>query len=334
MVEELSGHEFAQFLATIWERRDWQTEVTERGEQFLVAGDQPDGTRGLILVFPGQEPVDAEAVRALVTLQEQKSLDVPVAATQGTFTDAAHQVARDNGLHLVDPSVVEETASAEGFEDLLAEYTSRGLSSRLLGLLPAVGRPSLPTVDLPTPSLGGGRRLLGLGALFLIVLLAGGLLTGALGGVPGLDLGLGGGGFSMTAVSFTQAENASVGVQWDARTQQAVVGPNGTRFEPGNDTTFLIVQFNATNPTEATQVLRERDFAVATGEKRYGPQYLQGAVGQPPVVLDAGETARGYVVFAVPAGTESATLLSRPGAEATPITFERDRSIEFQVSRG
>ncbi|MGM0371659.1 MAG: restriction endonuclease [Halobacteriota archaeon] len=333
MVQELSGHEFAQFLATIWERRDWQTEITERGEQFLVAGDQPDGTRGLILVFPGQEQVDAEAVRALETLREQKSLDVPVAATQGTFTDAAHRVARDNGLHLVDPSVVEETASAEGFEDLLAEYTSQSLSSRLLGLFPAVGRPSLPTVDLPTPSVGG-KRLLGVGALFLVVLLAGGLLTGALGGVPGPDLGLGGGGFSVTAVSFTQAENASVGVEWDARTQEAVVGPNGTRFEPDNDTAFLVVQFNATNPTETTQVLRERDFAVATGDKRSGPQYLQGAVGQPPVVLDSGETARGYVVFAVPAGTESATLLSRPGPDATPITFERDRSIEFQVSRG
>lgn len=338
MVTELGDREFAELLATVWEHRGWQTEIEARGEEFVVAGDKPDGTRGLILLFPGQSvTVDAEQVQALETLRDQKGLDVPVAATQGTFSEEAREVADAAGLHLVDPQVVAETAAAEGFEDLLAEYTDSG-SGRLTDLLPAVSRPSLPSVGLSVPDsigLGGQRRVIGIGVLVLVlvgVLATVGFGTGTLAAPALPDLGLGGSGFSVTAVSLSGAETA-VDVQWNARPQDQVVGPNGTTFEPRNDTTFVVVQLNATNPTAQTQVVRETDLAFAAGEKRYGPQYLQGAVGQLPLVLAPGESGRAYVVFAVPAGTDSGTLLGLPGPEATPMSFERDRSIAFQAGR-
>jgi hypothetical protein len=346
MVTELGDREFAELLATVWEHRGWQTEIEARGEEFVVAGDKPDGTRGLILLFPGQSvTVDAEQVQALETLRDQKGLDVPVAATQGTFSEEARELADAAGLHLVDPQVVAETAAAEGFEDLLAEYTDSS-SGRLSGLLPAVSRPSLPSVGLSVPDsvglsvpdsvgLGGRRRVLGIGVLVLVlvgVLATVGFGSGTLAAPALPDLGLGGSGFSVTAVSLSGAETA-VDVQWNARPQDQVVGPNGTTFEPRNGTTFVVVQLNATNPTTETQVVRETDLAFAAGETRYGPQYLQGAVGQLPLVLAPGESGRAYVVFAVPEGTDSGTLLGLPGPEATPMSFERDRSVAFQAGR-
>ncbi len=379
MVADLDDREFAEMLAAIWEHHGWTTEVTDQGGEIMVAGDRPDGRRGLILVAPGDSgPVGKDRLETLQTLQTEKEIDIPVAATRSSFDDAAREMADMNGLFLVDPETLEETASAQGFEDLLKQYSRGGIVRRLLRAvsLPRLNAIPRPSRAIPSVGAGGNTRLLIAVAVVVVVIAmlaggkfgegAGGLLAGlpipdfglfdaiggflgslpipdfgifdALGGLlaglPIPDLGFGGGGYSVTAVSLTQGDATPMEVEWDARRQSEVVGPNGTAFEPPENHTFVAVQLNASNPTADTVVLEPDAFAFATGQHRYGPQLLQNARGQLPIVVPPISSSAGYLVFTVPADSTSGTLLALPGPEAIPIEFERDTSLEYQVKTG
>lgn len=370
MVADLDDREFAEMLADIWERHGWTAEVTERDGAFMVAGEKPDGRRGLILVAPGDAgPVGTDRLETLDSLRTERGIDVPVAATRSSFDEGAREMAEINGLHLVDPETLEESAEAKGFEDLLAKYSKRSPVSRVLGLVPRIplGAISIPRPGIP--SVGGNVGVVVVAAVAVLVLvvlgagivgegigdlLAGlpipgfGAIGGLLGGLPipdfglfdaigGLlgalplpDIGLGGGGYSVTAVSLTQGEATPVTVGWDAKRQDQVVGPNGTAFDAPENHSFVVVQLNATNPTADTVVLEPSAFAFATGKTRYGPQPLEGAEGDLPIILPPLSSTKGYLIFSVPADSESGTLLALPGRERQ-IEFERDRSLEYQV---
>ncbi len=355
MVENLDDREFAEMLAAIWERVDWDTEITEQGGEYMVAGDRTDGKRGLILVAPGDEgAVGEEPIQTIQSLAADKGIDVPVAATRSSFTDGATQLADANGIHLVDPVTLEETASVKGFEDLLKKYSGGGIFSRLRNMIPIPGIPGLPSIS--TPGVGGRSPLL-IGAVVLVAAILfvqfgptgmlGGLLGslpipdlgivdaigGLLGGLPLPTIGFGGGGFEMTAVSLAEGEGDPFTVKWNGRTQESVVGPNGTAFDPIENRTYVVVQMNVSNPGAEPVEFGPEAFAIDTEAGRFGPQPLEGAEKQLPVFLPPFGNQTGYVVFAVPDDTESATLLALPGPDVKPIEFQRDKSLEFEVRK-
>jgi hypothetical protein len=357
MVADLSDREFAEMLAAIWERHGWSVEVTERGDSFLVAGDRPDGRRGVILVAPGDGQTGPGPVESVRDLQSQKGIDVPVTATRGSFSQAATEAAEAGDIHLLDPETLAETARAEGFEDLLEEYSSRGLRQRLSGAIPAIGLGSIPGQSIGRRAVGAltgnGSTVFLLGGLGLLLALGwvlglGGFLAGLplpgpglleavgglLGGLPLPEVGLGGGGYSATAVSLVDGGEETTTVRWDLQRGEEVVGPNGTTYAAHGNQTFVVIQFNASNPTAEPVVLSGETFAYDTDGGRYGQQPLEGARGQVPVVVPPQASARGYVVFSVPAEADSGTLLALPGPEATPIAFERDRNLEFAPEVG
>ena len=355
MVSEMDDRAFAELLSQIWERHGWQTEVTARDGDFLVAGDRPDGRRGLILVSPGADPVGEGPVQELRGMAEQKGIDVPVAATRSSFEPSAREVADGADLHLLDPETLERTAEAQGFEDLLQQYSSEGGAGFLRSLAAIdVGRLPRPDVGrLRGTSVGGNGLLLGVVGIVILVLASsflglgdvlGGLLAGlpipdlglfdAIGGLLGGLPGLGGGGesFSVTAVSLVEAEGDPVTVSWDATRGDEIVGPNGTTYEAPENHTFVLVAINASNPTADAVVIEERDLGFAAGDGRYGPQPLTGAEGQVPITVPPATSAKGYVVFAVPESATEGTLLGLPGPEATPLRFERTPGLQAQAS--
>lgn len=357
MVADSSDREFAEMLAAIWERHGWNTEITERADAYMVAGDRPDGRRGLILVAPGDGETGPEPVETVGDLQSENGIDVPVAATRGSFSQAARELAESGGIHLLDPDTLAETARAQGFEDLLEGYSSRGLTERLTGAVPAPALGSIPGQSIARRALanasGGGSKVTVIGALGLLLVVGwflglgqflGGLplpgpgvleaVGGFLGGLPLPEVGLGGGGYSATAVSLVEGGGEPTTVRWDLQRGGALVGPNGTTYEAQQNHTFVAIQFNASNPTAEPVVLSGETFGYDTDGGRYGPQPLEGARGQVPIVVPPRESARGYVVFSVPADADSGTLLALPGPEATPIAFERDRDLEFAVEVG
>lgn len=359
MVAELSDREFADMLAAIWERHGWDTELTDKSGEFVVAGEMSDGRRGAILVAPGDDgPVGQDQLETIQTLKSESGIDVPVAATRSSFDDGATEMAEVNGIHLVDPETLEETASAEGFEDLLKQYSGGTFVQRLVQALPRPDFSSIPTPSVGIPSIGLSSKNTGMSVLLgvMVVIIAlltvftfgdslGGVLAGLpipdfglldvigglLGGLPIPDIGLGGGGYSVTAVSLVDGDTDPIGVAWNAKPKDDVVGPNGTSFDPPGNHTFVVVQLNATNPTAETIVLEPDAFGYASSGERYGPQPLDGAAGQLPVIVPPLSSTNGYLAFTVPEDTQSGTLMALPGPDSTPISFERDRSLEFQI---
>jgi len=377
MVTDLEDREFAEMLAAIWERHGWSTDVTTQAETVMVAGDRPDGRRGAILVASGSGVVGEAPVQQLQELKAEKGIDVAVAATNESFSQDARDLAGRESIHLLDPETLAETAEAQGFEDLLEQYSGGGSSAGLGSILPSgllgavqsgssapfkalsslsslvPGRSTLGSVINLFTGGSGSRALVAvvgivgvllLGNVFGFGVFGGGLgglpipdfgildaIGGVLGALPLPELGLGGGGYSVTAVSLVDADAEPVAIEWDAKQTSEVVGPNGTRYESPENYTFVVVQLNASNPTAETVLLEPSTFGYATGKKRYGPQPLDGAQGQLPVVVPPLSYNRGYVVFSVPEEADSGTLLALPGPEATPIDFERNRGLEYQI---
>lgn len=339
MFDEMTERSFVEFLAALWESRGWETAITERDEGvFMVTGDKADGTRGLMLVVPGtDETVTGQLLQKAVTLVQDKGIDTAVAATRGTFSDDARGVAEANGVHLLDPEALEKTVAAEDAHDLVEEHTGGGGG----GGNSLMGR--LSTVGIPLPdgiAMSGGLRTLLLAVLAVIVALGAiqvlgigtplSALVGAL-PLPELGFGAGGGGYTITAVSLSSGNATSVPIVWNARQQSTVVAPNGETYTAPEGEQFVVVQLNITNPGDETLVLRPGYLALATNNTRYGNRRLQGASGQLPVQIEPGASTEAYVVYSVPEDADSGTLLGLPGSDIPPMTFERDRSLSFQV---
>lgn len=338
MFDEMGARDFVDFLAAFWESRGWDTGITERDEGvFMITGDKQSGQRGLMLVVPDPEAtVGGQMTQKLVTLTQDKGIDMAVAATRGGFSDDARKIADANGVHLLDVPTLEETVEAEGAQELVERYAAPGGAGGGVGSI--VDRLQSVGGSVPT-GVGGGLKYLLLAVVAIAIVIAGiqflgmgSMLGSAVAGIPLPDLGLGGGGgYTMTAVSLSEGNGTPVGVRWDARTQTTVIAPNGESFQAPEGTQFVVVQFNVSNPANDTLVFRARHLALATGGVRYGNQPLQGASGQLPLMIEAGQAQRGYLVFTVPEDSTAATLLGLPGPEVPPMAFERDRTMEFQV---
>lgn len=340
MFEEMTERSFVEFLAALWESRGWETAITERDEGvYMVTGDKADGTRGLMLVIPGaDETVSGQLLQKAVTIVQDKGIDTAVAATRGTFSDDARGVAEANGVHLLDPEALEKTVAAEDAHDLVEAHSSGGgggAGGSLMDRFSAVGIPLPNGIAMP-----GGLRTLILAVVAVIVVLGavqflgiGTPLSAVLGALPlpELGFGAGGGGYTITAVSLSSGNATPVPIAWNARQQSTVVAPNGETYTAPDGEQFVVVQLNITNPREETLVFRSSYLALATNNTRYGNQPLQAASGQLPVQIEAGGSVEAYVVYSVPEDADSGTLLGLPGSDIPPVTFERDRSLSFQV---
>jgi hypothetical protein len=156
--------------------------------------------------------------------------------------------------------------------------------------------------------------------------------------IPDFGLGLGGGGFPMTAVSLADGDGTPVEIRWDARRQETLVDPAGNPYSANNETndnrTFVVVQLNISNPGNDSLVFRPGYLALSANGTRYGAQSLTGGSGQLPIQVPANGSKRAYVVFTVPEDADSATILGLPGEDVPPMRFERDRDVEFQAARG
>lgn len=347
MFEDMGERDFVEFLAAFWESRGWTTGIREwEADAYLVAGDRDNGTRGLMLVVPGEgATVDGQLMQKAASVIRSKGVDVGVAATRGSFAGEARQVANANDIHLLDPGALEQTIAQEDAFDLLEEFSSgggRSLGDRLPGL------PS-PTIPLP----GGRIRVILIVVVVLVVGYAGlgvvglGDLPASLFAslplpsiplpslpIPHLGLGLGGSSFPVTAVSLSQGSATPVDVRWDARRQESIVAPNGETFAAGANETFVVVQVNVSNPTNESMVFRANYLSLSANNTRYGNQFLKGGSGQLPVQVPAGGSKRAYVVYSIPKDAASATLLGLPGKKIPPMRFARDPELAFQATRG
>lgn len=128
-LQKMDSFEFEHFVADLWERRGWQTfvsqESSDRGVDITaVRSDDGFQTKAVIQAkrFQSDNRVGSPQIQQYASLREQEDADLGVVVTTSSFTDQAESLADDLNLKLVDindlASVIEEQQS----DNLLEEY--------------------------------------------------------------------------------------------------------------------------------------------------------------------------------------------------------------------
>lgn len=341
MFDTMDDRGFVEFLAALWERRGWETGVQEDDPgQFMITGDRASGERALMLVVPDPDAsVAGQPVQSLVGLCDAKNVDLGVVATRGEFTDDAERIAEANDIHLLDTATIEETVETEGLEEVVDEYTAgegddSSIAASLAGAVPTALRPPTPQ-SIPTRGLTTLLVVVGIVAVGLVGLQSVGVLGSDLGplSVGGFDLGGDDGDeFTVTAASLTEHSEEGVSIAWTATPQQTVTVGNETRYEPPDGEQFVVIEMQVTNDGSSAAAIRSTDLGFAANDVLHQPHRLEGAPGQPPTVVESGQSETVWVVFTVDDDATSGTLLGLPGDDGVPIRFERDSSIDRPVT--
>lgn len=336
MFDTMDDRGFAEFLAALWEQRGWETNVQEDDPgQFMITGDKESGERALMMIDPDTEAtVAGQPVQTLVGICDAKNVDLGVVATRGEFTDDAERIAAANDIHLLDTNVLEATVEAENLENIVEEYVTGGDGSILGGVSlpsivpPVLGRPTPPSI--PTRGLTTLLIVVGIVAIGLVGLQSVGVLGADSGqlAVGGFDLGDDNDEFTVTAASLTERSAERITIAWTATPQQAVTVGNDSQYAPPDGEQFVVVEMRVTNDGSSTAALRTDDLGFAANDVLHQPHRLKGANGQPPVVVEPGESESAWVVFTVDADVTSGTLLGLPGEDGAPMRFERDSSVD------
>jgi hypothetical protein len=337
MFDTMDDRGFVEFLAALWEQRGWETGVQEDDPgQFMITGDKASGERALMMVHPDSDAtVAGQPVQSLVGICDAKNVDLGVVATRGEFTDDAERIAAANDIHLLDTEALETTVEAEGLEDVVEEF-AHGSSGSVLGqislsgIVPAVFRTPSPR-SIPTRGLTSLLLIVGVVAIGLVGLQSMGMLGADSGplAVGGFELGDDDSDeFTVTAASLTEQSDEGISIAWTATRQQTATVGNDSQYKPPDGEQFVVVEMQVTNEGTSTAALRTEDLGFAANDVLHQPHRLEGAAGQPPVVVEPGQSESVWVVFTVDADVTSGTLLGIPGEDGAPMRFERDPSVD------
>ena len=332
----MADREFIDFVAEIWQRRGWTTEITEDDPgEYMITGDRENGARGLMLVVPDSDAtVAGNPVQDLVDICEAKNVDIGVVMTRGQFSGDARQVADANDIYLVDTESLEETLIEEGLVDVADEYgsgESGSILSRLPGLSAILRLPS--ALPIPTRALSILLVVVGVAAVAIVGMQSMGIGIGTPGPIPDTVPGLGDSSsdVTVTAASLTDDGNG-VRVSWNAFSGSAIRAENGTRYEAPNDTRFVVVQMNVTNERNEPIVFQEGRFGFSANDTVHAPRSVEGNADQLPAPIDPMATETLWFVFTIDADETSGTLLGLPSENGPPIHFEHDPSVETDVT--
>jgi len=334
--------EFGQFVAALWERQGWQTQVKNDDGKTFVAVQRPStGEEGLLWAIPDGE-VGGQQVQQFAKLCQQYEVSESAIVTAGTVSDHAEKVSQGSGVELLDGEGVARILKQKEWTDLADEYGDGG---------DAGGEASGGSDDGDAPldqlrAVGDriGAKLSGalgdasvpvkpaLAVVVVVALLAAGLLSGV--SIPLL----GGGGDGPVSAESVSPDNSAttLSVTWNARVTDTI-DPNesdGKAYPAPRGKQFVLVRMAINNSGEAKTQLKKSAFKFRTDDRTYGQQSLADHEGFIDFPISPDQRYSGWLVFAVPDGA-SGTLVYDQNATGTPVTveFTRDSDLDVSVSR-
>ncbi|UPW01134.1 restriction endonuclease [Halorussus gelatinilyticus] len=335
--------EFGQFVAALWERQGWQTQVKNDDGRTFVAVQRPNGgEEGLLWAIPDGE-VGGQQVQQFAKLCQQYEVSESAIVTAGTVSDHAEKVSQGSGVELLDGEGVARILKQKEWTDLAEEYgdgganaeaetggaTSDGdgspldqlravgdrLGSKLSAALGGTSVPAKPAVAV----------------VLVVALLAAGVLSGV--SIPFL----GGGGGPVSAESVSPANSTTtLSVAWNARVTDTIDPDesDGKAYPAPRGKQFVLVKMRINNTGDAKTPLKKSAFKLRTANRTYGHQPLAEHEGFIDFPISPNQRYVGWLAFAVPEGS-SGTLIYDQNATGTPVTveFTRDSSIDVNVSQ-
>lgn len=126
---ELKPHEFEQFIADLWSRRGFETEVIsesqDRGQDIIATQDHPYSRKVVIQTkryAKGQTIGRPEVQQYAGVKQSSNDIDELLIITTSAFTSEAKDEAREANIKLIDGTQLSEIIEAERAYDLIEKY--------------------------------------------------------------------------------------------------------------------------------------------------------------------------------------------------------------------
>jgi len=337
MLQDMDQSEFGQFVAALWERQGWQTQVKRDDGRVFVAVQKPQtGEEGLLWAYVADGEVGGQQVQQFAELCEQYEVNESAIVTAGGVSDHAEKVSQGSGVELLDGEGVAAILKRKEWTDLAdgeggGATGDGGDGDSPLDKVRTLGQraSSLVSGALGDASVPAKPAL----AVVLLVALVG---AGVLGG-PSIPFLGGGDGPPIEAESATP-ENATttLSVGWNARVTDEI-DPNESdekSYRAPRGEQFVLVQMTFNNTGEGSLNLTKRSFKFRTDERTYGHQPLNDHEGLVGFEMSPGTRYAGWTVFAVPEGTTGTLVYDQDvTGESVTVEFERDSSIAVNVTQ-
>lgn len=351
MLQGMDQSEFGQFVAALWERQGWQTQVKRNDGRVFVAVQRPEtGEEGLLWAIPGDAEVAGKQVQQFASLCQQYDVEEVAIVTAGSVSDHAEKVAKGTGIELLDGEGVAAILKRKGWTDLVDQYGSRNeegddggsgqgdeRDDSPLGQVSAVLEPVVERAStLVSNVVGDSDASISWTPVIVAVLVVGLLGAGFLYG-PSIPFIGGGGGGPISAASATPTNSTTtLEVDWNAKVIDSI-DPNetdGKAYYPPEGEQFVLVRMSINNTGEQKVSLKQSAFKLQTEERTYAFQPLADHDGFLDFPISPGQHYVGWTVFTVPKGT-TGTLIYDQNATAEPVavSFSYDSGLPVDVSQ-
>lgn len=127
-LQQLDGHEFEHFIADLWSRRGWNTEVTaqsgDKGIDVIATKAFPYPKKILIQTkrYCDTNSVSGPELQKYASLKQRENVDEVVIITTSGFTNQADVIADDFNIKLIDGGTLQRLIREMAAEDLVATY--------------------------------------------------------------------------------------------------------------------------------------------------------------------------------------------------------------------
>ncbi|MDF9746173.1 restriction endonuclease [Natrinema salsiterrestre] len=127
-LQQLDGHEFERFIADLWSRRGWSTEVTtqsgDKGIDVIATKAFPYPKKSLIQTkrYRDSNSVSGPELQKYASLKQRENVDEVVIITTSGFTNQADVIADDFNIKLIDGETLQRLVGEMAAEDLVATY--------------------------------------------------------------------------------------------------------------------------------------------------------------------------------------------------------------------
>ncbi|WP_115863014.1 restriction endonuclease [Halorussus litoreus] len=333
MSQEMDRAEFGQFVAALWKRQGWQTQIKRDDGRIFVAVQRPEtGEEGLLWAVADGE-IGGQQVQQFQSLCDEYGVGERAIVTGGVVSDHAEKVAKGTGVELLDGEGIETVLERKGLTDLAKQYRGGGGGGGSGG---SGSRGGASDGDSEGSALAPVRSILGrasglvsgvpvVAVVVVVALLGAGVLWGP--PIPFLD----GGGDGLSANSTAPADaNASLHVTWNAKTTDAI-DPNrsdGTAYLAPEGEQFVLVRMTVNNTGNGTVPLEQSAFQFRSNGTTYANETLADHdvfIGFP---IGPGETFPVWTVFAIPEGESGELVYDQNATEmSVAVEFERDTAL-------
>jgi hypothetical protein len=337
MLQGMDQSEFGQFVAALWERQGWQTQIKRDDGRVFVAVQRPEtGEEGLIWAIPDEGEIGGKQVQQFRSLCDEYDVEEVAIVTAGTVSDHAEKVAQGTGVELLVGEKLADVLRRKELTGLVEQYGggggTDGGSNDENGGSDDGGSALDRARELATAAASRASGKVAVAAVVVVALLATGVLLG-----PSVPF-IGGGDAGPISAESTSPANSttSLHVAWNAQVTDTI-DPNESddlAYYPPAGEEFVIVRMSINNTGNESAELKQASFKLRAENRTYENQTLADHDGFLDFSIAPGQHYVGWTVFTVPEGTTGTLIYDQnETADAGAVEFERDPNFPVNVTQ-